>query len=299
MRDSNGNLIDEVITYKADGDFLKTVGLKLLQGKSLYPNPIQGDVIVNEAFLKRLTSAQPLGQVITQADENTSSRVFGRNVSGRIVGVVKDFHFRDLRHTAPPTVIAIADDATTYLFKGKYITGEILIRVREDSAEAFGIYLTELWKDLKIGGLLTFSFVEDERRTFYAKEISWSKIVSGAALCAVLIASMGALGMISLAVARRRKEIAIRRVMGAAPSKIASGIVLNYAVPGFIAAIIALPLSYFFMDEWLSIFAYRFQFGVSTILATIFAGILLPLVGGFVHALKIASESPSAALRED
>ncbi len=299
MRDSNGNLIDEVITYEADGDFLKTLGLKLLQGKSLYPNPIQGDVIVNEAFLKRLTSAQPLGQVITQADENTSSRVFGRNVSGRIVGVVKDFHFRDLRHTAPPTVIAIADDATTYLFKGKYITGEILIRVREDSAEAFGIYLTELWKDLKIGGLLTFSFVEDERRTFYAKEISWSKIVSGAALCAVLIASMGALGMISLAVARRRKEIAIRRVMGAAPSKIASGIVLNYAVPGFIAAIIALPLSYFFMDEWLSIFAYRFQFGVSTILATIFAGILLPLVGGFVHALKIASESPSAALRED
>ena len=299
MRDSNGNLIDEVITYEADGDFLKTLGLKLLQGKSLYPNPIQGDVIVNEAFLKRLASAQPLGQVITQADENTSSRVFGRNVSGRIVGVVKDFHFRDLRHTAPPTVIAIADDATTYLFKGKYITGEILIRVREDSAEAFGIYLTELWKDLKIGGLLTFSFVEDERRTFYAKEISWSKIVSGAALCAVLIASMGALGMISLAVARRRKEIAIRRVMGAAPSKIASGIVLNYAVPGFIAAIIALPLSYFFMDEWLSIFAYRFQFGVSTILATIFAGILLPLVGGFVHALKIASESPSAALRED
>ena len=54
--------------------------LKLLQGKSLYPNP-EGDVIVNEAFLKRLTSAQPLGQIITQADENTGSRVFGRNVS--------------------------------------------------------------------------------------------------------------------------------------------------------------------------------------------------------------------------
>ena len=299
MRDSNGNLIDEVITYEADGDFLKTLGLKLLQGKSLYPNPIQGDVIVNEAFLKRLTSAQPLGQVITQADENTSSRVFGRNVSGRIVGVVKDFHFRDLRHTAPPTVIAIADDATTYLFKEKYITGEILIRVREDSAEAFGMSLKELWKDLKIGGLLRFSYVEDERQKFYAKEISWSKIVSGAALCAVLIASMGAMGMISLSVARRRKEIAIRRVMGAVPSKIASGIVLNYAVPGFIAAVIALPLSYFFMDEWLSIFAYRFQFGVGTILAAILLGILLPLVCGFVHALKVASESPIEALRED
>ena len=299
MRNSNGNSIDEVITYEADGDFLKTVGLKLLQGKSLYPNPIQGDVIVNEAFLKRLTSAQPLGQVITQADENTSSRVFGRNVSGRIVGVVKDFHFRDLRHTAPPTVIAIADDATTFLFKGKYITGEILIRVQEGSAEAFGTYLMELWKDLKIGGLLTFSYVEDERQKFYAKEISWSKIVSGAALCAVLIASMGALGMISLAVARRRKEIAIRRVMGAVPSKIASGIVLNYALPGLVAAIIALPLSYFFMDEWLSIFAYRFQFGVGTILTAILLGILLPLVCGFVHALKVASDSPIEALRED
>ena len=134
---------------------------------------------------------------------------------------------------------------------------------------------------------------------FYAKEISWSKIVSGAALCAVLIASMGALGMISLSVARRRKEIAIRRVMGAVPSKIASSIVLNYALPGFIAAVIALPLSYFFMDEWLSIFAYRFQFGVGTILTALLLGILLPLICGFLHALKVASESPSAALRED
>ena len=299
MKDSNGNLIDEVITYEADGDFLKTLGLKLLQGKSLYSNPSQDDVIVNEAFLKRLTSAQPLGQVITQEDKNTSSRVFGRNVSGRIAGVVKDFHFRDLRHTASPTVIAIADDATTYLFKGKYITGEILIRIQEDSADQFVPYLEKLWKDLKIGGLLRFSFVEDDMRNFYTKEISWSKIVSGAALCAVLIASMGALGMISLSVARRRKEIAIRRVMGAVPSKIASGIVLNYALPGFIAAVIALPLSYFFMDEWLSIFAYRFQFGVSTILVTILLGILLPLIGGFLHALKVASESPSVALRED
>ena len=299
MRDSNGNLIDEVITYEADGDFLKTLGLKLLQGKSLHLNPTQGDVIVNEAFLKRMTSAQPLGQVITQENKNTGSRVFGRNVSGRIAGVVKDFHFRDLRHTTPPTVIAIADDATTYLFKEKHIRGEILIRIQENRADEFVPYLEKLWKDLKIGGLLTFSFVEDERRHFYAKEISWSKIVSGAALCAVLIASMGALGMISLSVARRRKEIAIRRVMGAVPSKIASGIVLNYALPGFIAAVIALPLSYFFMDEWLSIFAYRFQFGVGTILTAISLGILLPLICGFLHALKVASESPSAALRED
>ena len=87
--------------------------------------------------------------------------------------------------------------------------------------------------------------------------------------------------------------------MGAVPSKIASGIVLNYALPGFIAAIIALPLSYLFMDEWLSIFAYRFQFGVGTILTAILLGILLPLICGFVHALKVASDSPINALRED
>ena len=53
------------------------------------------------------------------------------------------------------------------------------------------------------------------------------------------------------------------------------------------------------MDEWLSIFAYRFQFSVITILVAILLGILLPLTGGFLHALKVASESPSAALRED
>ena len=295
IKDSSGRVIDGVTYFQVEGPFLETVGLKLLHGKPLYPNPIPGDVIINEAFLKRLTSAQPLGQVITQADENTSSRVFGSDFSGRIVGVVKDFRFQSLRHTVSPTMIAIAGKPS----KWSHITGEILIRIQENSADEFVPYLEKLWKDLKIGGLLRFSFVEDDMRNFYTKEISWSKIVSGAALCAVLIASMGALGMISLSVARRRKEIAIRRIMGAVPSKIASGIVLNYALPGLVAAIIALPLSYFFMDEWLSIFAYRFQFGIITILATIFAGILFPLICGFVHALKVASESPSAALRED
>ena len=295
MKDSSGNLIDGVTHYQVDGPFLETVGLQLLQGKPLYPNPIPGDVIVNEAFQKHLTSSEAIGQLIEPANERSKSRVFGGGVSGRIVGVVKDFHFQDLRHTVSPAMITIAQEPP----RRSTSSGEILIRIREDSADEFISYIEKTWKDLQIGGLLTFSFVEDERQKFYAKEISWSKIVSGAALCAVLIASMGALGMISLSVARRRKEIAIRRVMGAVPSKIASGIVLNYALPGFVAAVIALPLSYFFMDEWLSIFAYRFQFGIGTILTAILLGILLPLAGGFVHALKIASESPSAALRED
>ena len=295
IKDSSGRVIDDVNYFQVDGPFLKTVGLKLLQGKSLYPYPIPGDVIVNEAFQKHLMSSEPIGQVIEPEDERSKSQVFGSGISGRIVGVVKDFRFQSLRHTVSPAIITIANEPS----KWSHITGEILLRIREGSTEAFGIYLKELWKDLKIGGLLRFSYVEDERQKFYAKEISWSKLVSGAALCAVLIASMGALGMISLSVARRRKEIAIRRVMGAVPSKIASVIVLNYALPGFIAAVIALPLSYFFMDEWLSIFAYRFQFGVGTIFAAIFAGILLPLIGGFIHALKVASESPIKALRED
>ena len=295
IKDSSGNLIDNVTYYQVDGSFLKTVGLKLLSGRSLYPNPIPGDVIVNEAFQKHLTSSEPIGQVISPTEEKLRSQVFGRDVSGRVVGVVKDFRFQSLHHAVSPTIITIANDTA----KRPYISEEMLIRIQEGSTEIFVPYLEELWKDLKISGLLRFSFIENDMRNFYVKEINWSKIVSGVALCAILIASMGALGMISLAVARRRKEIAIRRVMGAVPSQIASGIVLNYALPGFIAAVIALPLSYFFMDEWLSIFAYRFQFGVGTILVAILLGILLPLIGGFVHALKVASESPIEALRED
>ncbi len=295
IKDNTGKLIDNITYYQVKGPFLETVGLKLLQGRALHPNPIPGDVIVNEAFQKHLTSLQPLGQVITQVDTKFRSPVFGRDVNGRIIGVVKNFHVRDFRHTVPPTIITIAPDGATTERQDL----EILIRIRESSAEAFGVYLKGLWDDLKTEHHLTFSFVEDDRRHFYAREISWSKIVSGAALCAVLLASMGTLGMISLSVARRRKEIAIRRVMGAVPSKIASGIVLNYALPGFIAAVIALPISYFFMGEWLSIFPYRFQFGVGTILVTVLLGVLLPLLGGFVQALKMASKSPIDALRED
>ena len=101
IKDSNGDLINNVTYYQVDGPFLETVGLQLLKGRALYPNPMPGDVLVNEAFQKHLTSPQPLGQVITQADTKSRRRVFGRDVSGRIVGLVKDFRFQSLHHAGP------------------------------------------------------------------------------------------------------------------------------------------------------------------------------------------------------
>ncbi len=294
VKGDNGLLIDGVNYIQVDGPFLKTVGLKLLRGRSLHQNHIRGEVIVNESFQRHLMPSDPIGQALYPA--NKGSQVFGHDSSGRIVGVVKDFHFRSLRHIVPPTIITVAD------ISGKRADTfrEMLIRIREDSTDEFLAHLRGIWKELNLEQKpLSFSFVEDEVRKSCAKDVRWSKIVSGASLCAILIASMGTLGMTSLAVTRRRKEIAIRKAMGALPSRIASGIVLNYAVPGFAAAAITLPLSYFFMDQWLSSFPYRIQPGAGTALAVILLGVLLPLVGSFVHSMRVASESPSVALRED
>ena len=176
----------------------------------------------------------------------------------------------------------------------------MLIRIDAERTAEFLHHLRVAWEALGTEKPLRFSFVEENTKNAYTHETRWSALVAGASLCAILIASMGTLGLVSLSVARREKEIALRKILGASPSKIAEGIVFNLTAPGFLSVIVALPLAYFLMEYWwLSNFPYRIEMGVGTVLSAILMGVLLPIAGGFLHSFRVASRSPINALRED
>ncbi len=293
LRDHDGNTIEDVNYFQVDDNFVKTVGLELLHGRGFEEEEQTGHVIINESLRKRMGITNPLGQSLSPADNR--SRLFGNAPSGQIVGIVKDFHFRDLHHSVSPSVITIAEPGQRRTDRFR----EMLIRIdAERTAEVLN-HLHIAWKALGTEKPLRFSFIEEKLKNAYTHETRWSALVAGASLCAILIASMGTLGLVSLSVARREKEIALRKILGASPSKIAKGIVFNLTAPGFLSAVVALPVAYLFMEHYLSNFPYRVELGVGTVLSAILMGVLLPIAGGFLHSFRVASRSPIDALRED
>ena len=294
LKDDSGNTIEEVNYFQVDNNFVKTVGLEILYGRGFEEEEQTGQVIINESLQKRMGITNPLGQTLSPTENR--SRLFGNAPSGQIVGVVKDFHFRDLHHSVSPTLITIAEPGQRRTDRFR----EMLIRIdAERTAEVLN-HLRIAWEALGTGKPLRFSFVKENLKNAYTHETRWSALVAGASLCAILIASMGTLGMVSLSVARREKEIALRKILGASSSKIAEGIVFSLTAPGFLSVIVALPLAYFSMEHWwLSNFPYRIEMGVGTALSAILVGVLLPIAGGFLHSFRVASRSPIDALRED
>ena len=293
LRDDGGNTIEDVNFFQADNNFVQTVGLEIVHGRGFEEGEQTGQVIINESLQKRMGITNPLGQSLSPVENR--SRLFGNAPSGQIVGVVKDFHFQDLHHSVSPTVITIAElgQRRTDRFR------EMLIRIDAERTAEFLSHLRVAWEALGTEKPLRFSFVEENLKNAYTHETRWSALVAGASLCAILIASMGTLGLVSLSVARKEKEIALRKILGASPSKIAEGIVFNLTASGFLAAVVALPIAYFFMEHYLSNFPYRIEMGVGTVLSAILVGVLLPIAGGFLHSFRVASRSPIDALRED
>ena len=294
LKDDSGNTIEEVNYFQVDNNFVKTVGLEILYGRGFEEEEQTGQVIINESLQKRMGITNPLGQTLSPTENR--SRLFGNAPSGQIVGVVKDFHFRDLHHSVSPTVITIAEPGQRRTDRFR----EMLIRIDAERTAGVLNHLRIAWEALGTEKPLRFSFVEEKLKNAYTPETRWSALVAGASLCAILIASMGTLGMVSLSVARREKEIALRKILGASSSKIAEGIVFNLTAPGLLSAVVALPIAYFLIEYWwLSNFPYRIEMGVGTVLSAILVGVLLPIAGGFLHSFRVASRSPIDALRED
>ncbi|MDE2890861.1 MAG: ABC transporter permease [Gemmatimonadota bacterium] len=260
-------------------DFLETMGVSLLEGSdfdSRKPGS-HTSIIVNEALVRHLGWEMPIvGRML---------RMNKRDLS--VIGVVRDFHVRSLHHIIGPAVLSLSPIASY----------QLLVRIRGENIHRTLAYLEEKWREVAPGRGFRYSFLDDEVDGQYRKEERWSRIVGYGALIAVLIACLGAFGLTALAVARRTKEIGIRKVLGARGSGIVVLISRDFVKLVVIASLIAFPAAYYAMERWLENFAYRIG---PDIPAFLLGGVLLLLavlltVG--IQASRAARANPVDALR--
>lgn len=272
-------------TEFADFDIVKTLGLKVIAGRSFSP---QFATDSTDAAMINHTAATKLGFTPAEAVGKWIKNTIRDSARRRIVGVVEDFNFLSLKENMEPLVISTAEDRRVALVKIK--PGHIeagIEAVKKEYAKATPLYPLE------------FTFLDQKFDSMYRTDIRQQTIITIFSGMAIFIACLGLFGLASFTTAKRTKEIGVRKVLGSSTQNIVILLSKDLLKPVIIATVIALPVGYYAMNTWLQNFAYRtpFSWWIFLLAAVIIFGIALLTVS--IKALKAAVMNPAKSLRAE
>jgi len=268
-----------------DQDFITLMGIKIVQGRGFspdYPSDLTDAVVVNQAFIGRFGLTSPLGLEISSLFSDS------QGLRGKIIGVTADFHHNSLRDKILPAVMTpAAPDGY----------GCALIKVEREGMRETLETIKKEFDGLEPGIPFSYAFLDDEVAAQYATEERWGKIVTSAAGLAILIACSGLFGLTMITVARRTKEIGVRRVLGASVFRIAFLINREFIALVLAANLIGWPAAYWGMNSFLRNYAYRIQLGP---LFFVLAGGLAAAISVLtvsLHSVRLSLTNPVETLR--
>ena len=266
--------------YGIDYDFIELIGLTLLQGRSFSPRfEERENFIVNETTVRQLNWENPLGKQLTVGDQR-----------GTVIGVVKDFHFKSLYFTGmTPSVLYIDSENVNYMYVN-YSFPDRFSGVLANIKEQWRIFAP----DLPFEYVLLNDYFEDVYRSG-DKTAQMSALIGG---IAIFLSCLGLFGLSSYAVERRKKEIGIRKVLGASVPSIIRMLVKEFIILIVIANIIAIPISYFLMQSMIQfLYAYPMNMGTMIFILTAAITMLIAFVTVILLTLKAAFANPIDSLR--
>ncbi len=280
------NIIDE--------DYLPVLGIELAAGRNFsrdIPSDAARGVIINEAFAAEYGWEDAIGQ-----------RLPGQNFEDHeIIGVVKNFNFESLHGPVRPLALVI--DPRVVLRGVSDVglavapTPKIAVRIKPDDIPGTLATVEQTWKRVAPDQPYSFSFVDEAVDSQYRQEERLGKIVGIASLLAIVIACLGLFGLAALAVARRTKEIGVRKVLGASASGVALLLSKDFAKLVLVAFVLAVPVVYFVMNRWLEDFAYRVEISWPIFLIAGLTALGVALLTVSYQAVKAALSDPVKSLR--
>lgn len=291
---------DDVYLAKiaVDKDFFATFGIELLNGEKFSDQHRPGAAyIINETAARLIGDGkleQALGKVLHMGTWTSQP--------DRIIGIVQDFHFRSMHRSIEPMVLML--DASREVKRPRTNTDYKVEPFRYVSVKAAPRELKNVLKAVQVLCTKFFpyapdpwSFYDQDFARMYAAEQVTSRFLMILAITAVFLAGLGLLGLSIYSVANRRKEIGIRRVMGASTSNILLLFFQDLFRIHIVATFCAVPLVYYFMHDWLNNFAYRIKLHPGLFLAgIIFTAVLFFLTSSLNVWLK-TSANPAESLR--
>ena len=273
--------------FAVDADYVNTLQIKLLEGRNFSassPGDATGAVLVNEALVKKMGWTSPIGKRVR------SYVSMDKAVESQVVGVVKDFHTYSLQHKIEPLVLQIpAPEDQDNLY----------IRIRSGKAEEAMAYIKTVYQQFDPAASPGFHFLDENFSRQYKAEQKQGQLLLTFTILAVLIACLGLFGLAALAAEARTKEIGVRKVLGASVVSIVALLSKDFLKLVVIAIVIATPLAWYAMNEWLQSFAYKIdiEWWVFALAGLLAVGIALMTVG--FQSVKAALMNPVKSLRSE
>jgi putative ABC transport system permease protein len=276
-KDPNSDLSFDV--FEIDYDFIETMGMKMTAGRS-FSRSFGADsatIVLNEKAVEAMGLNDPVGKTI---------RRFGR-MNLQVIGVVKDFHFESLHEPIKPAYMV--------LWPG----GTIIVNVRANNQRQTIAAIERLYGKYNPGFPFTFNFLDEAYQKQYDSETRISALSKYFAGLAIVISCLGLFGLAAFTAQKRRKEIGVRKVIGATVVNITTMLSKDFLRLIFISLALALPVSWWLMSNWLQGFAYRISL---TPYVFVIAGISVILVTLFTisfQSIKAATANPVKSLRTE
>jgi putative ABC transport system permease protein len=267
-----------------DDNFVNLCNLKIIAGRN-FPREIKSDY--STAFLLNQTILHKLGYSSPEAALGKKLLIGANDIEGTIIGIINDFHITSLHDKIEPLIL---------LYYPDWI-GRLLIKIRADNISQTLSFLERTWQKHIPDYPFRFSFLDEDINRLYLAEKQTFEIVGTFSAIAIIIACLGLFGLATFTAQKRTKEIGIRKVLGASPLKIVFLLFKQFTKWVLIANLIAWPVGYFVMYNWLQSFAYRIDMGIFPFIQAAVLVFIIALFTVSFQALRSSFTNPVNTLK--
>ncbi len=266
----------------ADQDYLETFDLKLIAGRNYFPSDSIKEFVVNEMLVRKLNLKSPEEVIGKTLHVN-------RSTTGIIVGVVADFHNLDLRAEITPIFITDLDFAqNTYA-----------VKINMTGAKNTISQIEERWSEVFPDYIFDYEFLDAHIARFYESETRTLRLIQIFTFQAIFISCLGMFGLISFLVNRRIKEVGVRKVLGGSIAHVLWLFLNDFFRLVLVAAIVAIPISWFVMENWLQNFEFKIKMGFWIFGLAIAASLVITIFTVGFQTIKAAMVNPAKILRSE
>jgi len=284
--EGHDNNILRATGFHVDEHYIPTFGMQMAAGRNFSPAFTTDSLgmVINESAAKALgwNTNTAVGKTIVSINSDR-----GNNIPFHVVGVVKDFNFKSLHEPVTPLIMTLEPE------------GGLIFRIKTTDIAALLATMKRQWDSYNTDEPFTYTFMDDLFNKTYSAEQKTGTILNIFSVLIILVACLGLFGLVTYTAEQRRKEIGIRKVLGASVSQVSKMLSKEFLKLVLIASLIAFPVAWWAMNKWLQSFAYRVHISWWIFFVAGLTALLIALLTVSFQAIKAAIANPVKSLRTE
>ncbi|HTQ28308.1 MAG TPA: FtsX-like permease family protein, partial [Puia sp.] len=282
VQTNTGTVNKAIECYGVDEYYLGCLGIPVVKGRNfLGATDTLHSILVSEAMVKHFGWKEPIGKRLKYPGDTSGNYL-------EVVGVFKDFHQKSLYNPIAPLLLFYSPNSNI-----------MQVKMNDNALKESIAEIDRTWRKYFPQLPFEYKFLDQDFNTQYSADQKRGKIFAAFSLLTIIITCLGLLGLTAFTTQQKQKEISIRRVMGASITQIVTLISRNYLLLALIAACIAFPVAWYFMNNWLKLFSYNVGLSAVPFMLSAFFILFTAVATASFHSAKAALSKPSKNLRTE